>query len=264
MPVSGSSDSPFLTVVVPAFNEAAKIVKDLGILFDYFDAQPYTTELIVVDDGSTDGTLDVLRGLQGFPGLRVLSYVPNRGKGHAVKTGVLASGGAFVLFADAGSCVPYRDIDRGLALMEEGCDVALGSRGLAASEVLVRQPAYRQVGSRLFGVLVQAGFGITDIRDTQCGFKLFRREVARHLFTRQRIDGFMFDVELIGNARRLGYRIQEFPVTWSNDPDTRFKPLSGSVRNLRELFWIKLGTLEAPRSQALAPPCEVKASFTLR
>ena len=264
MPVSRSSDSPFLSVVVPAFNEAGKVARDLGIVFDYFEAQPYTTELVVVDDGSTDGTLEVLRGLQGFSGLRVLSYAPNRGKGHAVQTGVLASRGAYVLFADAGTCVPYQDVDRGFALMEEGCDVALGSRGLTGSEVLVHQPAYRQVGSRLFGFLVRAGFGIADIRDTQCGFKLFRREVARDLFTRQRIDGFMFDLELIVNARRLGYVVREFPVTWSNDPDTRFKPVSGSVRNLRELFRIKLGTLESVRCQELAAPCEVRASLTLR
>jgi glycosyltransferase involved in cell wall biosynthesis len=264
MPVSRSSSRPFLSVVMPAFNEAGKLAKDLGILFDYFEAQPYTTEVILVDDGSTDGTLDVLSGLRGVPGLRVLSYTPNRGKGHAVRTGVLASRGAFVLFADAGTCVPYRDIERGFALMEEGCDVALGSRGLAASRVLVRQPAYRQVGSRIFGFVVRAGFGIADIQDTQCGFKLFRRDVARDLFSAQRIDGFMFDVELIVNARRFGYSVREFPVTWSNDPDTRFKPLSGSVRNLRELLRIKLGTLDAVRRRELAAPCEVRASLTLR
>jgi dolichyl-phosphate beta-glucosyltransferase len=130
--------------------------------------------------------------------------------------------------------------------------------------VLVYQPAYRLVGSRLFGFLVRVGFGIADIRDTQCGFKLFRREVARDLFTRQRIDGFMFDVELIMNARRLGYQMREFPVTWSNDPDTRFKPISGSVRNLRELLRIRLGMLNGIRPPDLASSCKVAASFTLR
>ncbi len=240
IPVRTASASVFLSLVMPAYNEGSKIEADLAKVRGYFQTREYPYEIIVVDDGSADDTSDkVLRQQQvGGGRIRLVRYSRNRGKGFAVKTGVAEADGRYILFADAGSCVPYDEVERGLALLEQGCDIAIGSRGMRESVLVVKQPLYRRLGSRVFGVIVRHLLGLQDIQDTQCGFKLFRREAAKELFGSQRTEGFMFDIEMLFAARRKGYRIVQFPVDWSNDPDSRFKPVSGSFRNLMELLRI--------------------------
>jgi dolichyl-phosphate beta-glucosyltransferase len=234
--------NPYLSVVIPCFNEARKIETDIQAVVSYFSARTYSFELILVDDGSADGTAGILgqvtNKLKHVP-LRAICYQPNRGKGHAVRTGMLQAGGQYRLFADAGLCVPYSEIEKGLALLESGADVAIGSRKLSESQVIERQAGYRRIGSSVFGLLVRNWMGLR-YSDTQCGFKLFTAQAAERLFSAARIDGFMFDAETLINARKFGLRVKEFPVEWRADPDSRYKPFSGSVRNLIELVRIQL------------------------
>jgi dolichyl-phosphate beta-glucosyltransferase len=228
--------NPHLSVVIPCFNEARKIETDIQAALNYLMSQPYSFELILVDDGSSDGTAAIL---EKSPGLRAICYQPNRGKGHAVRTGMLQATGRYRLFADAGLCVPYSEIEKGLALLEAGADVAIGSRKMAESQIVEQPAGYRRIGSSVFGLLVRNWMGLR-YSDTQCGFKLFTAHAAERLFSAARIDGFMFDAETLINARKFGLTVKEFPVEWRADPDSRYKPFSGSLRNLLELVRIQL------------------------
>jgi dolichyl-phosphate beta-glucosyltransferase len=229
--------SPFLSVVIPCFNEAGKIEKDISAVLEYFSGRTYSFELILVDDGSTDGTAEILGHAKACA--TAVCYRANRGKGYAVRTGMLRATGRYRLFADAGLCVPFSEIEKGLALLEAGADVAIGSRKMAASQVARQQAGYRRMGSTVFGFLVRNWMGLR-YSDTQCGFKLFTAQAAERLFSAARIDGFMFDAETLINARKFGLTVREFPVEWRADPDSRYKPFSGSFRNLFELVRIQL------------------------
>lgn len=230
-----------LTIVIPAYKEAHKIAADVAAASAFLAESHLDGEIILVDDGSPDETAQVARDLQKqYPLLRVVSYARNRGKGHAVASGVALANGEYVMFADAGLCVPYANAIVGLKMLELNmCDIAHGSRRMRGS-IIKAQPLYRRLGSKVFRVIVHTAAGVpTYLSDTQCGFKIYRRSVAQHLYGELITDGFMFDIEIILRAIRENYRIMEFPVLWSNDADTRFNPGSGSVRNLQELARIR-------------------------
>lgn len=232
----------YLSVILPVYNEEKKILKDLEEILSYFKNKNYRYEIIVVDDGSRDNTKKILFEFKDkCKELRILSYHPNRGKGFAVKTGILNAKGKYILFADAGSCVSYDNMEKGIELLKNGYDCAFGSRALKDSQILVHQPRYRQVGSKIFSLIVKFIMGIREVEDTQCGFKLFKREVAKSIFRLNKIDGFMFDIETILNGKKNSYQMKEFPIEWSNDPDTRFNPIKGTIQNFKELIRIKLG-----------------------
>lgn len=238
----GPTEELLLSIVIPAFKERAKIQRDIRAAHEFLAARfPGQGEVLVVDDGSPDDTTDQARALQAeVPELRVIRYEQNRGKGHALKTGVAASRGRYVMFADAGMCVPYDDALTGLELVQDGVDLAHGSRRTDRSQVQIAQPAYRRIGSQVFWLFVKTFMGIPrHVRDTQCGFKVYRGNVARELFAETITDGFMFDIEVIRRAAKKGKKIAEFPVRWSNDSDTRYRPIRGTLRNLRELMRIR-------------------------
>ena len=230
-----------LSIVIPAYKESKKIARDIAAASEFLRARRDGGEIIVVDDGSGDDTAEAARALQGrYPQLRVISYQPNRGKGYAVAQGVAAARGEIVMFADAGLCVPFEIAALGITMLElDMCDLAHGSRRMRGS-VLRAQPLYRRIGSQAYKYVVHGAMGVpTFISDTQCGFKLYRRAVAKDLYSHLITDGFMFDVEIILRALRRGYRILEFPVLWSNDEDTRFDPVKGTLRNFVELTRIR-------------------------
>jgi dolichyl-phosphate beta-glucosyltransferase len=230
-----------LSIVIPAYKEAHKIAADVEAADEFMRRHGIDGEIILVDDGSPDATAAVARDLQQqFSRLRVVSYGVNRGKGHALAVGIALARGTYVLFADAGLCVPYDMAQLGLKMLELNmCDVAHGSRRMRGS-IIKAQPLYRRLGSKAFALLIHTLVGVPRyVADTQCGFKLYRREVAQRLYGEIVTDGFMFDVEVILRAIKARYRILEFPVLWSNDADTRFDPGRGTLRNLRELARIR-------------------------
>ncbi len=230
-----------LTIIIPTFNDAHKFSADVEAADRFLQDETLNGEIVLVDDGSTDDTLDHARALQArFPRFRFLSHQQNRGKGYALARGVESAQGRIVMFADAGMCVPY-DIARiALTMLAlDMCDIAIGSRRMRGS-VKKEQPLYRRIGARGHSMLVHA-LGVPGyISDTQCGFKFYRSAVAKRLFGELITDGFMFDVEIILRAVKDGCRILEFPVLWSNDPDTRFKPFPGSLRVLGDLARIRI------------------------
>ena len=207
-----------LSVVIPAFNEERRLPATLARLQSYLDAHGRSYEVLVVDDGSQDRTAGVAQA--GGRNVAVLRHDVNRGKGHAVRAGMLAATGALRLMTDADLSTPIEELARLEAGLEHGFDVAIGSRAVAGATIEVHQPAYREAMGRLFNRLVQALL-LPGLHDTQCGFKLWRADAAAAAFAACRLDGFSFDVEALYVARRRGLRIVELPVVWRNDAATR-------------------------------------------
>ena len=230
-----------LTIVIPAFDEQERIVSTLESMISFLDSQSLTYELLVVDDGSADETARRVRdvGLSKSQ-VKLLQNPGNRGKGFSIRHGVGQARGAVVGFVDADDKTDVSALPLFLQELRGGCDCVLGDRTMGESQIAVDRRSYRQWGSNLFKYLVRYALGLADFPDTQCGFKFFRADVARNLFERQRVDGYMFDVEILILAKRAGYRISRQPVIWRDDPDSRFKPLSGSLRNMGELVRIIL------------------------
>jgi dolichyl-phosphate beta-glucosyltransferase len=220
---------PFLSVVIPAYNEYLRIGKSLEKIRLYLNSKDFPSELLVVDDGSTDATPELLRqAAASFPGMRVLRNEPNRGKGYSVRRGVLEASGELVLFTDADLSAPIDETDKLLdALKSSGADAAVGSRALQRELVGVHQPWFREYAGRGFNLLVRLFTGV-KIRDTQCGLKLFRRPTTRRAFELQRSTGFGFDPELLFLIERLGGKLVEVPVRWYDDPATKVRLLRDS------------------------------------
>jgi dolichyl-phosphate beta-glucosyltransferase len=219
---------PWLSVVIPAYNEERRLPLTLATVVAHLRGRGLPFEVVVADDGSGDRTADVAGGAGRE--VRVLR-LPHRGKGAAVRAGVLASSGDLLLVTDADLSTPIGELDRLVAALVR-CEVAIGSRNVAGARVAVRQRLDRRLMGRAFNLLVRALL-LPGLRDTQCGAKLFRREVALAVFERCRSDGFAFDVEALVVARRLGYRVAEVPVEWRNSPDSRVRLLVDVPR----MFW---------------------------
>jgi dolichyl-phosphate beta-glucosyltransferase len=214
-----------LSIVIPAYNESTKIARDVTAAAEFLQGNKLRAEIVVVDDGSTDGTCEVAKKVKVPPTvtLNVIHCEEHRGKGYAVRTGILETSGKYVMFADSGLCVPYGNALLGLEMLKDGsCDIAHGSRKLLESDILQDQPWRRRVSSRFFRWLTRRLLQIpAQLSDTQCGFKIYKGDVARTLYRQCITDGFMFDVEVILRAGKEGYRIEEFPIEWTCDPDSR-------------------------------------------
>ncbi len=227
---------PSLSVVIPAFNEARRLPATLARVHAFLDARGGPYQVLVVDDGSSDGTAEVARAGPGA--VEVLRHAENRGKGHAVRAGMLFARGERRLMTDADLSTPIEDLARLEAEIERGFDVAIGSRAVAGAQIEVHQPLYRELMGRLFNRLVQLLL-LPGLHDTQCGFKLWRADAAAAAFAACRLDGFSFDVEALYVARLRGLRIAELPVTWRNDAATRVG-LGGGAAAFADLVRIRL------------------------
>ncbi|MHC4616974.1 MAG: glycosyltransferase [Planctomycetota bacterium] len=234
-----------LSIVIPAFEESEKIGPDIEAASEFLAGNDLAGEIIVVDDGSTDGTSEGAKQagvrLPAGVSLRVIRYAEHKGKGYAVRTGMKATSGEYVMFADSGCCVPYGNVLLGLEMLKNGkCDIAHGSRKLLESDIQQEQPWYRRITARLFKWLLNKMLTMPPgITDSQCGFKVYRGDVARQLYGQCISDAFMFDVEMILRAQKAGYRIKEFPVEWVCDLDSRLSLTRAPWPVLSELVTIK-------------------------
>ena len=230
---------PELSVVIPAYNEETRIVPTLRDYLGYCHATGRSVEVIVVDDGSLDRTSAVVNAVASeHPEMRLIRLAENQGKGQAVRSGVVNAQGRLILFADADGAAPISEIERLEAAVAAGADVAIGSRALADDRVKVRARLHRRVIGRAFHCLVEM-LTVPGVKDTQCGFKLFRGPVAHDLFSRMRIRGFSFDVELLMMAQRRKYTITEVPINWTHVPGSKVNLVTDSARMLRDLFVIR-------------------------
>ncbi|ACL03494.1 glycosyl transferase family 2 [Desulfatibacillum aliphaticivorans] len=231
-----------LSIVIPAYNEEDRIVRTLEKTVDYLSAQDYSSEVVVVSDGSKDNTVAVARGYskEGGPEIRVLEYFPNRGKGCAVQYGMLRAKGERVLFMDADYAVPIEEIVKPMAVLDKGFDVAIASRAMTGAVVKETQNLPRAISAKVYKIIQRLVLGISH-PDTQCGFKMFTQKAARDLFSRQKLHSVIFDPEILWLARQRGYKVGEFPVVWSHVEDSRivYDSLAKSLFVFQELFRIR-------------------------
>jgi glycosyltransferase involved in cell wall biosynthesis len=236
---------PDLSVIVPAYNEARRIAPSLEQILAHLRAQPYTWELIVVDDGSRDETVDVVSKLiDGIPEARLIAYQPNRGKGFAVRTGVLAAAGQWVVFLDADLSTPPDEIEKALLYLRDGYDMVIGSRALPDSQIERKPPLYRRFATAIFDLVKHILVGLWQFSDTQCGFKAYRRNAVRPLYEHAVIDRFMFDVEILYLAERKRLKVHEMPVRWADASGSKVRFLEGvynMVRDLLRIRWVHRG-----------------------
>ena len=250
---SGEDAPPRLSVVIPAYNETARIGRTIPALLTYLRGLDCAHQLLVVDDGSTDGTPDAARQLlSGERHARVLEEPRNRGKGHAVRVGMLAAEGQFVLFCDADLSTPPEELDKFWPWLDSGYEVVIGSRKMTGANVSRRQPLWRESLGKGFTWLtnVIAAPGISDVT---CGFKCFTHHAAQTLFSLSLIEDWSFDAEVLFIAQQLGYRIKEVPVSWHDEPGTKVRLWKDSVRSLLGLATIRAnfirGRYKAPHNR---------------
>ncbi len=228
-----------LSLIFPCYNEETRLPASLQRVRDYLRDTGLTYEILIVDDGGTDRTTEIARAVAAEdPHVRVLRYEQNQGKGHAVAYGARHARGQWVLFSDADLSTPIEEMERLLPQLERGYDIVIASRGLKESKLVVRQPWYRERAGKLMNFLIRTLCGL-KFADTQCGFKLFSARAARDIFPNLTVRGWMFDVEVLVVAQRLGYTTTDVPVTWLNSGESRVK-LRHLPRIIRELVHIRM------------------------
>ncbi len=225
-----------VSIIIPAYNEAERISSSLDKALEYLAKQEYSWEVIVVDDGSNDDTVRVVKHYA--PNVTVIEQPRNLGKGAAVRTGILAAKGDYRIFTDADFSTPIYELEKLLPKLQNGVDVCIGSRRVDPSMVKVHQPWYREIigviGNKIIQTLLFSG-----IEDTQCGFKGLTAKAATKLFSTMKVDGFGFDVELLFLAKRANFSIVQVPVEWYNDERSRLNPIRDSIRTFLEVLSIK-------------------------
>jgi dolichyl-phosphate beta-glucosyltransferase len=228
-----------LSVVIPAYNEAARIGLTLDKILAYLKQQPFDSEIVVVDDGSTDDTVQVCRKKLASASHEILLNEANRGKGHSVRKGILAASGQIILFTDADLSTPIEDYEKLLASIHMGSDIAIGSRSTTSSDVQQRQNVIREIMGKTFNRIAHL-LTFKGIHDSQCGFKAFKAAAAKKLFERQKVSGFCFDAEILYLAQRMRLKTSEVGVRWVNSPQSKVRIIKDSLTMLIDLFRIRL------------------------
>jgi glycosyltransferase involved in cell wall biosynthesis len=225
--------------VIPAYNESARIEATLERVMECVAAQGWDAEVLVVDDGSRDDTPAIVqRWMERHPRLHLVQNPGNRGKGYSVRNGLLQAAGDVVMFTDADLSAPMEEAERLFAALDAGADVAIGSRWMDRARQTIQQPLYRQFFGRCFNWITRTVMGL-PFKDTQCGFKAFKRPAAQIIFRLQRIERWGFDPEILFIARKLRYKIVEVPVTWGHDERSRMSYLKDGMKMLEEMAVIR-------------------------
>jgi glycosyltransferase involved in cell wall biosynthesis len=243
---------PQLSIVIPAYNESARIEATLERVLSCVDAQGWDAEVLVVDDGSSDDTAEIVQQWMGrHERLHLIKNNGNRGKGYSVRNGLLQAAGDVVMFTDADLSAPMEEANFLLKAIDDGADVAIGSRWMERKRQTIHQPLYRQFFGRCFNAVTRLIMGL-PYRDTQCGFKAFRREAAQVIFRLQRIERWGFDPEILFIARKLKYKIVEVAVTWGHDERSRMSYLKDGLKMLEDMAVIRSNSVAGRYDEAIA------------
>ena len=249
---------PKYSIIIPAYNESARLGTTLDRVLGYVSAQHWDAELVVVNDGSRDGTADMVRRYaHSHAGIRLLENPGNRGKGYSVRNGMLNASGDVLLFSDADLSAPIEESTKLFSAIESGADIAIGSRWLKPEMQTQRQSLLRQFYGRSFNLALRLALGL-NFKDTQCGFKAFTRAAALRIFRQQRIERWGFDPELLYLARRSGLKVREVPVHWAHVGGTRISPLRDGLRMFEEVLRVRWNAMTGKYSRPQA------ATSTLR
>jgi glycosyltransferase involved in cell wall biosynthesis len=253
---------PELSIVIPAYNESARIEHALDRVLSCVAEQGWDAEVLVVDDGSTDDTAAIVqRWMERHPRLHLVQNPGNRGKGYSVRNGLLQAAGEIVMFTDADLSAPMEEAERLLAAIHDGADVAIGSRWLDRARQTIHQPFYRQFFGRCFNWITRRVMGL-PFKDTQCGFKAFKRSAAQIIFRLQTIERWGFDPEILFIAQKLGYEIREVPVTWGHDERSRMSYLKDGLKMLEEMAVIRSNSIAGRYDEAIAEMRDTTAMVT--
>jgi dolichyl-phosphate beta-glucosyltransferase len=232
-------EAPTYSIILPAYNESARIVATLDTILAHATQHNWNVEIIVVNDGSSDNTAEIVcEYARKHKVLRLLENPGNRGKGYSVRNGMLQAKGDILLFSDADLSSPIEEADKLFAAIAKGADIAIGSRWVDPHLQIRRQPLYRRIFGRIFNLALRISLGLR-FKDTQCGFKAFTQRSARAIFPLQKIERWGFDPELLYLAKKFGFTISEVPVAWSHREGTRIHPLRDGIRMLGELLKIR-------------------------
>jgi glycosyltransferase involved in cell wall biosynthesis len=243
---------PQLSIIIPAYNESARIEATLKRVLECVEEKSWDAEVLVVDDGSRDATAAIVqRWMAAHPRLHLLQNIGNRGKGYSVRNGLLQAAGEIVMFTDADLSAPMEEAERLIAAIRGGADVAIGSRWMDRTRQTIHQPLYRQFFGRCFNWITRTVMGL-PFKDTQCGFKAFRRPVAQVVFRLQRIERWGFDPEILFIARKLRYSVREVPVTWGHDERSRISYLRDGMKMLEDMAVIRFNSLAGRYDAAIA------------
>lgn len=231
--------TPTYSIVMPAYNEGARLGASLERVLSYVHAQRWDAEIIVVNDGSRDNTADIIRAFAAKdPVVKLLENPGNRGKGYSVRNGMLHAQGRLIVFSDADLSSPIEEAPKLLNALEAGADIAIGSRWLKAELQTQRQPLHRQIFGRIFNLLLRMSLGL-HFADTQCGFKAFKRGAAQAIFPLQKIERWGFDPEILFLARKFGFKVQEVPVLWGHSGGARINPLIDGAKMFQEMLRVR-------------------------